>query len=192
MRANRVNGYEAVVLSLGLLLLSAASSLGQVVNENFIITDMAEPDTKGTANHTGASNSGTGQTTCRDGSNTVTVSGVTTHPEFVRLAKNSASMKQGSIGNLPTLRVIGAGAQVFNVVLTCGSAAFESNVNNAPNVNIGVFQVQGANCSGLTEARASYLHDTCTADVDNKTIKISIDGAIIEKLTIRGKGSTAP
>ncbi len=191
MRAKRVSGYGAVVLSLALLL-PAASALGQVVNKNFTITDTEEPDTTGTANHTGTSNSATGQTICRNGSNTVTVSGATTHPEFLRLIKNTAKLSQGGRGNLPTLRVIGAGGQVFNVVLTCDAASFKSFVDNQPFTNTGSFQIQGENCSGLTEVRASYLNDTCAADVDNTSIQMTIVGAIIETLTIRAKGSTAP
>ena len=188
MRGNRVNGYGAVVLSLALLL-PAASALGQVIDRNFTITDSGEPDTTATVNHTGASNSGSGQTICRNGSNTVTVSGVTAHPEFVQLVKNTARMMQGGLVNRPTLRVIGAGAQIFNVVLICEAAQFKSLVNAAASVNAGQFLVQGKNCTGLSETQATYLSDTCTADVDNQTLKYIIDGSLIRKLNLIGKGS---
>lgn len=187
MRANHWNGYGAVVLWLALLL-PAASALGQVPNGNVTITDSGEPDTTGAVNHTGASNSGTGQTICRDGSNTVTVSGATTHPESVRLGRNKSRLTQAALGNNPTVRVIGAGAQVFNVVVTCEAAKFRNNVNYASNVRAGKFVVDAKNCTGLTEARATYLNDTCTADVDNKTIKFKVEGSTITKLKLQGKG----
>ena len=188
MRANRLNGYGAAFVLLALLL-PAASAFGQVPNGNVTITDSGEPDTTGPTNHTGASNSGTGQTICRNGSNTVTVSVATTHPERVRLGKNKTQMQQRSLGNYPTVRVIGAGAQVFNVVLACEAASYTSNVNLASSVRAGKFIVDGKNCTGLTEARATYLNDTCTADVGNTTIKFSIDVSTITKFKLQGKGS---
>ncbi len=190
MRAKRVNGCGVVFLSLALLL-PAASSLAQIVNKNLVITDLSEPDTTAAITHTGASNSGTGQTICRNGSNTVTISVATTHPEYLKFAKNTVTMTQSSLGNYPTVRVIGAGAQVFNVVLACESASFKSYVNNQPNMNAGTFQVQGASCTGLTLTRATYLNDTCTADVTNTTLKFSVVDAILESFAIKAKGTTA-
>jgi hypothetical protein len=189
MREMRVNGCGVVVLSLALLL-PAASSLAQIVNTNFVITDQSDPDTKATVNHTGASNSGTGQTTCRNGSNTVTLSVATTHPEYLRFKSNTVTMSQGTLGNSPTVRVIGAGAQVFNVVLTCTSASYRSYVNNEPWANSGTFQVQAASCTGLTSTQATYLNDTCTADVTNTTLRFSIVDTLLKIFAIKGKGST--
>jgi hypothetical protein len=188
VRANRLIGCGAAVLLLALWL-PATSALAQVPNGNFTLADGGEPDTTGVVNHNGATNSGTAQTICRNGSNTVTVSGATTHPESVRLANNKSSMEQRSVGNFPTVRVIGAGAQVFNVVVACDSAAYRSNVNYAPNVRAGKFSLDVKNCTGLTEARATYLNDTCTADVANTTIKFTIDVSTITKLKLQGKGS---
>jgi hypothetical protein len=191
MRAKRVIGCAGIVVALALLL-PAAAALAQVPNANFKITDLSEPDTTATVNHTGASNSGTGQTICRNGTSTVTVSVATTHPESVRLAKNTATMSQGTLGNFPAVRVVGAGAQVFNVVLACDSASFKSYINAEPFKNFGSFQVQGVNCTGLTEARANYLRDTCAIDVNNTTIQLTTDGAVVEKVSIKvKKGSTA-
>ena len=79
MRAMRVNGCGVIVLSLALLL-PAASALAQIVNKNFVITNPSDPDTTATVTHTGASNTGIGQTICRNGANTVTISVATTHP----------------------------------------------------------------------------------------------------------------
>jgi hypothetical protein len=190
MRAMRVNGWGVIVLSLALLL-PAASSLAQIVNKNFVITDLSDPDTKATITHTGASNSGTGQTTCRNGSNTVTLSVATTHPEYLRFAKDTVTMSQGALGNYPTVRVVGAGAQAFNVVLTCQSASFRSYVNNEPFKNAGTFQVQAASCTGLTLVRATYLNDTCSADTTNTTLRFSVVDAILEMFAFKAKGSTA-
>ena len=191
MRAMRVNGCGVVVLSLALLL-PAASSLAQIVNKNFVITDLSDPDTTATVNHTGASNSGTGQTICRNGSNTVTLSVATTHPEYLRFARNTVTMSQGTLGNYPTVRAIGAGAQVFNVVLVCKSASFSSYVNNEPFKNTGTFQLQAANCTGLTLTWATYLNDTCTADATNSTLKFSVVDAILERFAVKARGNTAP
>jgi hypothetical protein len=191
MRAMRVNGCAVVVFSLALLL-PAAAALAQVPNTNFKITDLTDADTTCTLTHTGASNTGVGQTICRNGSNTVTVSVATTHPENVRLQKGTARMDQGTVGNLPTVRVVGTGAQVFNVVLTCSTATFKSFVNNAPFSNSGNFQVSGGNCSGLSDTRAAYLHDTCAADPTNTTITFTLNGAVVDKLAIKGRGNTAP
>ena len=155
-----------------------------------MITDQSDPDTTATVNHTGASNSGTGQTTCRNGSNTVTLSVTTTHPEYVRFKSNTVTMSQGTLGNYPTVRVIGAGAQVFNVVLACQSASFRSYVNNEPFTNSGTFQVQAASCTGLTLTQATYLNDTCTADVTNTTLRFSVVDTILEMFAIKAKGST--
>jgi hypothetical protein len=190
MRAKRAIGYGVVVLALALLL-PAAAALAQVPNANYNITDLTESDTTGTVNHTGATNSGTGQTICRNATSTVTLSVATTHPESVRLMKNTASMSQGSAGNLPTVRAVGTGAQAFDVVLACASASFKSYVNAAPFKNIGNFQVSAANCTGLAEAQATYVRDTCAADVSNTTIRVTTNGAVIESFSIRAKGSTA-
>ena len=188
MRWDRVNGLAAVIFSLGLLL-PAASALGQVINRNFVITDATDADTTGAANFTAASNSATAQTICRNGSNTVTVSGATTHPEFVRLVRNTARLDQGGRGNLVTVRVIGAVGQVFNVVLVCEEAAIRTFVNNAPNIGAGDFRLQAKNCTGLSDVRAAYLNDTCAADVDNTTLRMTIVGTTIERLRLRGRGN---
>ena len=188
MRALRVNGCGVVVLSLALLL-PAASSVAQIVNKNVVITDQSDPDTKATVNHTGASNSGTGQTTCRNGSNTVTLSVATTHPESLRFTKNTVTMSQSNIGNFPTVRVVAAGALAFNVVLTCESASYRSFVTADPSKNSGTFQVQAASCTGLTRTRATSVTDTCTADTTNPTFTLSIVDAILERFAIKAKGT---
>lgn len=187
MRVELVNGTRVVVLSL-LLVLPAASALGQIINQNFMIVDMNEMDTTGTVNATGASNSASGQTICRNGNDTVTVSCVTTHPEVVRLIKNTAKLQQGDVHNQPTLRVIGAGTQAFNVVLSCGRLAFASQINYRAIPSVGKFRVLGGDCEGLTEARATYLMDTCAADTENKTIRIRVDGPTLKSLKLRAKG----
>lgn len=186
----RLNWYGLVVLSLALLL-PAAPSLAQVVNQNFVITDSTDPDTKATIVHTNATNSGTGQTVCRNGTSTVTISGATTHPEFVQFKKNTAKMDQKALGNFPTIRVVGAVGLVFNVVLTCTSAEYKSSINNAPQVSAGKFEVRAEGCTGLTQARIDYLANTCAADTANTTIEFTIDGTTIESLRIRGAGTTA-
>ncbi len=185
----RVNGYRAFLLSLALLL-PAAPSLAQVVNQNFKIIDEVDPDTTAIGNFTGASTSGSGQTICRNVSDTVSLSIVTTHPEFVRLVKNTARLEQGGPGNLPTVRAVATGGQVFNVLLTCDAASIKLNVNNSPSVSAGSFQLQGENCIGLSDLRATYLANTCAADVDNTTIKLSVVGSTIEKFKIKGAGFT--
>jgi hypothetical protein len=108
----------------------------------------------------------------------------------VRFKSNTATMSQSTLGNYPTVRVIGAGAQVFNVVLTCTSASFKSYVNNEPFSNTGTFQVQAASCTGLTLTRATYLNDTCTADVTNTTLKFSIVDTLLKMFVIKARGST--
>lgn len=188
MRAKQVNGIGGAVLALALLL-PAAPALAQVVNRNFNITDSTDADTTATANHSGASNSSTVQTICRDGANTVTVSGATTHPDFVRLVKNTTRLGQTGLGNPVTMRVIGAGAVVFNVVLTCITSELQTSVNNATNVSAGKFQVEAETCTGLNDQRINYLNDTCLADVANETIKFKLDGTTIEKLRIKGAGT---
>jgi hypothetical protein len=187
-----LNGCGAALLSLALLL-PAASALGQIVNRNFTITDNTEPDTTGTAGHIGASNSGTGQTICRNGSDTVTVSGATSHPEYVKLANNDARLSQGNSSNptednFPTLRVIGAGAQAFDVVLACEAARFTALTHGTVSVDTSRFEIRAKNCTGLTEMRVDYLNDTCAADANNTTIKLKTDGATISRLTLRAKG----
>ena len=100
-------------------------------------------------------------------------------------------MSQSALGNYPTVRAIGAGAQAFNVVLTCTSSSFRSYVNNEPSSNVGTFQVQAAGCTGLTLTRATYLNDTCTADVTNTAIKFSVVDAVLERFSLKVKGTSA-
>ena len=188
MRANHDKVYGAVVLALALLL-APASALGQVINRNFTITDSTDSDTTAVVNHSGASNSGVAQTICRNGSNTVTISGTTTHPDSVRLVKNTTRMGQTGLGNPVTARVIGAGGLVFNVVLACITSELETFVNNASNVSAGKFQLQLETCTGLTDPRITYLNDTCLADAANTNIKFTIDGTTLEKLRIKGAGT---
>ena len=188
MRANPLRRPAVAMLALALLL-PAAAARGQGVNRNFVITDSTDSDTTATANHSGASNSSTVQTICRNGSNTVAVSGATTHPDFIRLVKNTTKLGQTGLGNPVTMRVVGAGALVFNVVLTCITAEVETSVNNASNVSAGKFQMEAETCTGLIQARIDYLRDTCAADVENTTIRFTLDGTTIEKVRIKGAGT---
>jgi hypothetical protein len=191
MRAMRLNGCAVVVFSLALLL-PAAAAVAQVPNTTFHITDQNDADTTCSLNQTGASNTGVAQTICRNGGNTVTISVATTHPESVKLQKATAQLEQGSAGNLPTVRVIGAGAQVFDVVLTCSAATFKSFVNNTSSSNSGAFQVTGGKCSGLSDTQAAYLNDTCAADTTNTTITLTLKGAVVDRFTIKGRGNSLP
>jgi hypothetical protein len=186
----RSNGLRAGVLALALLL-PATGSLAQVVNQNFTITDSTDTDTRDALVHTGATNSGTAQTICRNGTSTATVTVATTHPESVRFKKNTVKMEQKALGNDPTVRVQGAVGLVFNVLLTCTSASYTSSVDNAPNVSAGKFDVRADGCTGLTQARADYLLATCAADTANTTIQFELDGTTVNKLRIRGAGTTA-
>jgi len=174
------------------LLLPAASAFAQAVNKSVNITDSTEPDTTAVVNHTNAINSGTGQTICRNPdvpANTVTFSMATTHPDFVRLARARSRMEQRQAGNLPTVRVIGAGARVFNVVQTCIVATWRSDVDYRVNANTGSFRVDAQTCTGLTQVQIDYFRDTCAADVANETIQLETEGLTIQRVRLRGSGN---
>ena len=188
-RRARPSVIGATCLALALLL-PAGPALAQAINKNLVITDSTDPDTTANISHLNASNSGTGRTICRQGSNTVTFSAATTHPDFVRLVANKGRMDQRVFGNFPTLRVQAAGAVVYNIVLACSTAAtWRSDVDQRPNVNSGSFRVDGQNCTGLNQAQVDYFRNTCAADVDNTTIQIQTEGTTILRVRLRGSGT---
>lgn len=174
------------------LLLAAAPAFAQAINKSVNITDSTEPDTTAVVNHTNAVNSGTGQTICRDPdvpANTVTFSMATTHPDFVRLARARSRMEQRQAGNLPTVRVIGAGARIFNVVQACIVATWRSDVDSRVNANTGSFRVDAQTCTGLSQIQIDYFRDTCAADVANQTIQLETEGTTILRVRLRGSGN---